>query len=668
MLSADASAPILEFEANIARSLIFPDLVVILGSIIGAVLLVVLMMFVVQKRLRKEIALRKDVEQRLSRTNDLLQRTGKLAKVGGWELDFVNNRNTWTDEAARIREIPPGTVLTNEQALAFYEPEARPLIKALNEAAITEGTPWEYEFPLTTAAGKRVWVRNRGEAVVRDGKTVLLTGTIQDITDRKLAEIALVRTNCLLQTIIDTSPLRIFWKDKDLRYLGGNPALAKDAGLEHAHELVGKDDFQMVWKEHAERYRADDRAIMNSRTARLFFEEPLTTPDGKKRWVRTSKAPLLGEDDETLGVLGFYEDITDQKRADLVLQSRTSELEMHNRILRQINQGMPLIEALDSMTRQIETLHPEMLCSVLLLDQDGKRLRHGAAPSLPDFYIQAIDGVVIGDGVGSCGTAAYRGERVIVENLQHHPYWVPFRELAAQADLHSCWSQPIMDHQGIVLGTFALYHRHPAQPGDEEIELIESYATLALLVIERHRAEEQIRSLAFYDTLTQLPNRRMLDDRLKQAMASSKRSAHYVALMFLDLDNFKPLNDTHGHAVGDLLLIQVAQRIAGCVREMDTVARFGGDEFVVMLSELAENKAESSAQAGQVAEKIRSILAEPYVLTGKSNEIIEHRCTASIGVVMFINHEASLDDILKWADQAMYQAKDDGRDSIRFYA
>jgi diguanylate cyclase (GGDEF)-like protein/PAS domain S-box-containing protein len=187
----------------------------------------------------------------------------------------------------------------------------------------------------------------------------------------------------------------------------------------------------------------------------------------------------------------------------------------------------------------------------------------------------------------------------------------------------------------------------------------------------RKLAEDEIRNLAFYDTLTRLPNRRLLNDRLGQTMAASKRSGSYGALMFLDLDNFKPLNDTHGHMVGDLLLIEAADRLKSCVRQMDTVARFGGDEFVVVLSDLGAGKAESTSQAEIVAEKIRIRLSEPYLLTvkreGEAETTVEHRCAVSIGVTLFINHETSQDDILKWADMAMYQAKDAGRNSVRFH-
>lgn len=189
-------------------------------------------------------------------------------------------------------------------------------------------------------------------------------------------------------------------------------------------------------------------------------------------------------------------------------------------------------------------------------------------------------------------------------------------------------------------------------------------------ITERKQLEYQIHQMAFHDTLTRLPNRRMLNDRLSQAMAASARSGYYGAVMFLDLDNFKPLNDKHGHDVGDLLLIEVAERLKRCVREMDTVARFGGDEFIVMISELATGKAESVAEAGIIAEKIRLRLAEPCHLTvqrmGMPEGTVEYRCTASIGVAVFINHEASPDHILKCADAAMYQAKESGRNSVRF--
>jgi diguanylate cyclase (GGDEF)-like protein/PAS domain S-box-containing protein len=189
-------------------------------------------------------------------------------------------------------------------------------------------------------------------------------------------------------------------------------------------------------------------------------------------------------------------------------------------------------------------------------------------------------------------------------------------------------------------------------------------------VTERKMVEQEIKKLAFYDILTQLPNRRLLDDRLEQAIAACKRSSKYGAVMFLDLDNFKPLNDTHGHKAGDLLLVEVARRLVGCVREVDTVARFGGDEFVVVLNELDGDEPECAGQASNVAEKIRVSLSGPYWLTsnskGSTKMLLHQNVGASIGVALF-NMDASAENILKWADKAMYQAKDAGRNQICFY-
>lgn len=187
----------------------------------------------------------------------------------------------------------------------------------------------------------------------------------------------------------------------------------------------------------------------------------------------------------------------------------------------------------------------------------------------------------------------------------------------------------------------------------------------------RKLMEAQIIELAFYDALTKLPNRRLLTDRLRQEMAKSKRTSSYGALIFLDLDNFKPLNDTHGHATGDLLLIEAARRLKACVREADTLARIGGDEFVVLLTQLHQDVALSTAQAEKVTEKIRVALSAPYQLQVGHDGVfntIKYRCSASLGVALFVGDQASQDDILKWADMAMYQAKNAGRNQVRFYA
>jgi diguanylate cyclase (GGDEF)-like protein len=177
--------------------------------------------------------------------------------------------------------------------------------------------------------------------------------------------------------------------------------------------------------------------------------------------------------------------------------------------------------------------------------------------------------------------------------------------------------------------------------------------------------------MAFFDPLTKLLNRRLLIDRLNQTMAATKRSACYGALMFIDLDHCKPLNDQYGHEVGDALLVEAARRLTACVREVDAVARYGGDEFVVVMSNLNESQVESISQAAIIAEKVRTSLSAPYALPlcqaeAKASSLV-HSVSASIGVVVFTGVEVPLEELLKRADGAMYRAKEAGRNLIRFY-
>ncbi len=192
-------------------------------------------------------------------------------------------------------------------------------------------------------------------------------------------------------------------------------------------------------------------------------------------------------------------------------------------------------------------------------------------------------------------------------------------------------------------------------------KVVNYVATLTDISVSR-AASDEIKHLAFYDPLTREPNRRLLMDRLRQALVASTRSFKKGAILFLDMDNFKNLNDTLGHGIGDLLLQQVARRIEACVREGDTVARLGGDEFMIVLEGLSEHDAEAANQTGAIAEKISASLNLPYQLTSHT-----YHCTPSIGAVVFIGQHIEIDELFKQADIAMYQSKKDGRNLIRFF-
>jgi len=473
-----------------------------------------------------------------------------------------------------------------------------------------------------------------------------------------------------------------------------------------------------------------------------------------------------------------------------------------NNILEMIAKMTPLHIVLEAIVRGVEEQNRGMLCSILLLNKETECFEHVIAPSLPDFYNEAIKGVRIGRDVGSCGTAAYLKECVIAENIATHPYWRAYKEVALRAGLQSCWSEPIFASDGTVLGTFAIYHAKPQMPKKMDKLLIEHSANLASIAIEKtiaatklkeseelykrlteevtdviwrtdkdlvityispsderlrgYKADEvigrhifemftpegvktitekikqrqeaeqkgintdfmtyeiehvckdgrtlwgeivskpernqkgeivgyhgitrevtqrklmqdKVQELAFYDALTKLPNRLLLSERLQYLMTEMKRTYKHSALLFLDLDNFKSLNDTYGHSIGDLLLCQVADRLKRCIREIDTVARFGGDEFVVVLHALHEDKKISTQLAQDIAEKIRLNLSTLYVLKIENDGkelLIEHRCTASIGVLVFDSNEGTQDDLLKRTDTAMYKAKEAGKNLVCFY-
>lgn len=231
--------------------------------------------------------------------------------------------------------------------------------------------------------------------------------------------------------------------------------------------------------------------------------------------------------------------------------------------------------------------------------------------------------------------------------------------------------RPFTKHVGHIIGkleaTTEALKLHEGQLEDAVKQRTAELESKSAVLAER---EDELRHIAYYDSLTGLPNRRMLDDRLTKALAFSRRTNRYGALIFIDLDNFKSLNDTNGHACGDLLLIEAARRLSKVMREMDTVARFGGDEFVVMLSELEQSEPEAILHALTVAEKLLVILREPYelhVVDGSNEKRITHLCSGSIGVAMFSSNEISKEDLLRFADMAMYQAKEAGRNTIRLY-
>ncbi len=478
------------------------------------------------------------------------------------------------------------------------------------------------------------------------------------------------------------------------------------------------------------------------------------------------------ENGELIRLTGIYQDISERKQAERRHQH-------HNRILEMLIAKMPLTNILPAIAKDMAGLLPGSFCSIMLLDNDGQHLRNGATYGLPDFFVKAIDGLPVGEGMGVCGSAVFFGHRVIIPDVHTHPWTTAFSDLAERAHIASCWSQPIYSAQGQVLGTFALYNNEARNPTDYELGLIDSETRLTSLAIEQSHAESrlqmaasvftharegilitdcqgniieanqvfaditgysreealgknprflqsglhdkdfysalwqsllqtgnwygevwnrrkngelyaammtisavqdihgitqnyvnlftditplkehqrQLEYIAHYDALTGLPNRVLLADRLKQAMARSHRSARSLAVLYLDLDGFKAVNDQHGHDTGDQLLVNISHRLKEVLREGDTLARIGGDEFVVVMVDL-----ERPQDYEAVLNRLLSVAAEPVTLNQHLLLV-----SASIGATLYPQDDADADQLLRHADQAMYLAKQAGKNCYHLF-
>jgi diguanylate cyclase (GGDEF)-like protein len=487
------------------------------------------------------------------------------------------------------------------------------------------------------AQGRADELWSRIEAKADDGDRQAAIGTLRSMALR-------------YETAVDKITQGVCLFDNAQRLMLCNKRYAEIYGLAPEDVIIGK-----TLREIAERRFAvgacpnmsvDDYLAWCERVNLGLETETWTTDLSDGRTIQIHHQALANG-----GWVATHEDVTERKRADALREEQAKILEM-------IAVSAPLENVLDRLVRLIESQMAGIYGSILLLDAEGLHLRHGAAPHLPKAYIDAVDGMRIGPRAGSCGAAAYRRETIIVADTAADPLWRDYRELAASNGLRSCWSTPILSHHGAVLGTFAMYSKTVRQPTDAEAKLVDVATHIAGIAIERKRAEDRINFMANHDALTELPNRTLLKDRLTQAVLYAKRYDRWATVVFIDLDNFKFVNDSLGHNVGDELLKIVANRMVGCVRATDTVVRLGGDEFVILLFDQPKSADIISA----TLQKVRSAVAEPIRVKGHDLAI-----TCSIGLANYPNDGTDADTLLANADAAMYRAKEIGRDNFQFY-
>jgi diguanylate cyclase (GGDEF)-like protein/PAS domain S-box-containing protein len=431
--------------------------------------------------------------------------------------------------------------------------------------------------------------------------------------EHKHSDEKIVVINDQLTALIEAIPDAIFFKDGAGRWLVTNEA-AKQLFQLHGCAWQGRTDSELAAARPA--FRAahesclddDERAWQAGDL--MLFEEQVGAEDGDAYTFEVRKMPLFQPDGQRKAMVIIGRDISARRQSEQELRIAAITFESQ--------EGM------------------------LVADADGIILRVNAA-----FTEQTGYGTdeVIGRMVGLLKSGRHDAEyyRTMWEALNNDGYWQgEIWNRRKGGEIYPVWLTitAVTDSEGRLTHYVGTYSD----------------------ITERKEAEERIRHLAFYDPLTGLPNRRLLLDRLQHSLAGSNRSGRHGALLFIDLDNFKTLNDTQGHVVGDMLLTEVAQRLQGCVREGDTVARLGGDEFVVLLDDLNSELSHAAAQAEAVGEKIFAAVNQPYLLRGR-----QHHSSPSIGVSLFLGHRESSEELLKRADLAMYQAKSAGRNTIRFF-
>lgn len=432
-----------------------------------------------------------------------------------------------------------------------------------------------------------------------------------DVSAERQAEKLLAEREHYLRTLLDNFPFMAWLKDDQGHFLATNRAFSA-AGLE-------------------ENEGADDHAVLAGGSGKPV--ESMIESDGLRRWFETYQAPV--QSGELQGMVGFSRDITERKELELALQDSDA---LKRSILNSVPTAIAVIDG-DGVILVVND-HWREFSRENAIDPGCTALR----PDVGSNYLAVCQAGI--DVMSHGALAAYDGIQAVLSG-----------KLPSFRMEYQC-SSPNQKRWYLMTVTPLLQN---ARDG-----AVITHTDLT----ERKLMEMQIREQAFHDPLTKLPNRILFKDRLRHAMASSKRSGRYSALLFLNLDSFRVLNDSHGHEVGDLLLIEVATRLQAGVREMDSVARLGGDEFVVIVNDLDTDKTRATFKCSLIADTICASLGKPYALKirrGRKTNTVEYCCSASIGVCVFVDHEATPGDILNSAEQAMKQAKGSGRNVVRFH-
>ena len=476
----------------------------------------------------------------------------------------------------------------------------------------------------------------------------MFTAFIRDISDAKRSQ-AILKDNAIrYRQLVELSPEATFV------YREGKVALFNQAGsrllgVRDPSELSGRDILDFVHTDYHSLFQERIQLQPHEAQPTPFMEQIWIRQDGTPFHAEIAATNLMYNDMPSVQVV--VRDITERKRAEALQLGQ-------NKILNMVATGVALTEILTSIAQFVENQSDHGLCSILQLNSEGTVLSNCVAPSLPPAYVAESGETLVGPYNNSCGTAVHRGEPVVVADIASDPLWEARRELALSHGLMACTSWPIVGKNRKILGAFALYFRKPMAPTEKDLQLFSICTNLAGIAIESRASEEKIRYLAHYDGLTSLPNRFLFKEYLDLALRNARRHGNKFAVLFLDLDKFKEINDTLGHDAGDLVLREMAKRLRGCLRHTDKIARMGGDEFYVLIEELGNGR-----YAADVAKKLLDAALRPVRIGDR-----ECQLSVSIGIAIYPDDGNDGAMLLKNADKAMYRAKDMGKNAFQTFS
>jgi PAS domain S-box-containing protein len=426
----------------------------------------------------------KRVEKKLRRSEESLLEAQKLSHTGSWRHELATGTVTVSPEIYRIHDIQPeDDPSKTEFFFSKFHPEDRERVVDLFQRAENEKTDFQVEYRIVLSDGTIKYLYTTGHPILNSsGDLMEFVGTALDVTERKHAEEALRRSESYLEEAqrlshtgswAGTSGELRYWSEECFRVLGFDP----HAGLPRLETF-----FQRVHPDDLPKIQEMENAA--GEKAGFEFDYRIIHPSGEIRDIYTIGHPVFSPAGDLIEFVGTVIDITERKRAEAMRDGES-------RILEMIARDAPVEETLEKLVQVVEGQFAGLLCSVLLLDEDGQHLRHGAAPSLPSAYTAAIDGLCIGPKAGSCGTAMYRREPVVVADILQDPLWEAYREVVKPYGLRACWSTPILSSAGKVLGSFATYCREPRSPVQPETRALEMATHLAGIAIERKLAREE---------------------------------------------------------------------------------------------------------------------------------------------------------------------------------